>query len=108
MTVAKLTFDDEFNTLSLGNTSVSNWQTGFWYDTTHENNGWWTGAYPTRGSPYVVSNGWLNMTIRTTPAADLKAVGGVAFEAAQLTTYQSFSQLYGYFEMRAQFPARPA
>src|ERR1700712_4251897 len=104
MTIAKLTFDDEFNTLSIGNTSASNWQSGFWYDQTHDNNGYWVGTTPGGWSPYTIVDGVLQMTIRFTPDAEKPTVGGSAFETGGLMTYQSFSQTYGYFEMRAQFP----
>ena len=55
-------------------------------------------------SPFTVSKGIL--TIQASVAAtDGGNPLGLAYNSGVITTYQSFSQLYGYFEVRAQLPA---
>jgi beta-glucanase (GH16 family) len=49
----------------------------------------------------------LSIGIIPTPASVAPFVNDAPFLSGQLTTKPSFSQLYGYFEMRAQLPAAP-
>lgn len=54
-------------------------------------------------SPFSISNGVL--TIQASPASTSGGnPAGLAYNSGAITTYQSFSQLYGYFEIRAQLP----
>lgn len=124
LTGAKLTFDDEFNTFSWnpdGPSSIAK-------DTT--NNGTWTTHYYwgagdrtlwgnseqeyyadastaivqkyANVNPFSVSNGVL--TITATPSPDASLTQGLSYVSGMITTDGTFSQQYGYFEMRAQLP----
>jgi beta-glucanase (GH16 family) len=55
--------------------------------------------------PWTVNNGVL--TLQAAPAsADISsALGGYKYTSGMINTYHSFSQEYGYFEMKAQLPA---
>jgi beta-glucanase (GH16 family) len=107
LTGYKLTFDDEFNDLSASPDGVA---------TTWETKYFWGGRQLSGASdyyldesvggvgqtPYSVANGVLNIHARPT-SPELKAAGvTAAFTTGQIDTHNSFSQTYGYFEMRAQ------
>ena len=51
--------------------------------------------------PFAVRDGILHIT--AAPGASLP--DGLAYTSGMITTHESFSQTYGYFEMRAQLPA---
>ncbi|WP_019904414.1 glycoside hydrolase family 16 protein [Methylobacterium sp. 77] len=55
-------------------------------------------------SPFSVSDGILTIRARPVPRADRHASSGLAYASGMLTTYRSFSFLYGYVEMRARVP----
>jgi len=112
-----LTFDDEFNSLSLWNGAGGTWDTTAQYAT-------WNGSgfsLPSNGEqewyinsnygptisvqPWTVSNGVLTITAAPTSAAISPLIGGYQYTSGSINTSQSFSQTYGYFEMRAQLPA---
>ncbi len=110
------TFDDEFNNgLSLWNGTSGTWQPAYswspngYADSTMSS--WMVNPNygPTSqadADPYSVQNGVLNIAFEPTPAdVSPSNVGGLSFISGQLTTKQSFSQEYGYFEMRAELPA---
>ena len=111
LTGYKLTFDDEFNSFS--SNGPSNYQvtggTGTW-DTTYSygerklNDEVQMYSDSTVGvNPFSVSSGVLN--IHAAPSADPSKTMGQTYTSGAITTYHSFSQQYGYFEMRAQLPA---
>jgi len=54
-------------------------------------------------NPFSVNNGVL--TISATPAAPGSNPYGLPYDSGVISTQDSFSQEYGYFEMRAQLPA---
>jgi beta-glucanase (GH16 family) len=54
--------------------------------------------------PFVVRNGMLEITANPTPPGLAKALGGFRYTSGLITTQPSFSQTYGYFEMRAKLP----
>ncbi|HKR87503.1 MAG TPA: glycoside hydrolase family 16 protein [Phenylobacterium sp.] len=54
--------------------------------------------------PFVVKNGVLDIVARPTPRGLTRALGGFAYTSGLITTQPSFSQTYGYFEMRARLP----
>jgi beta-glucanase (GH16 family) len=54
--------------------------------------------------PFVVPDGVLDIVARPTPAGLVKALDGYGYTSGLITTQPSFSQTYGYFEMRARLP----
>jgi beta-glucanase (GH16 family) len=113
---AHMTFDDEFNSLSLWNGSSGTWDTTFWYDdnnkgSTLAGNGeqemYINANYAPTASvkPWTVSNGVLTLQAAPASPSISKALGGAKYTSGQINTYHSFSQEYGYFEMKAQLPA---
>ena len=107
----KLTFDDEFNTLSLDNNSSGTWQPSIWWSpngsTDDTISSWSVNPMwgPTSGSdanPFSVDNGVLSIAIKPTPGSVSGSVQNKPFLAGQLTTHRTFAQTYGYFEMRAK------
>ena len=112
---ATMTFDDEFNSLSLWNGSSGTWQPV--YDWSPNGNlgsdstSWlvnpnWGPTSSPEANPYSDNNGVLSINLMPTPGSvSPSAVNNAPFLAGQLETKHSFSQTYGYFEMRAQMPA---
>jgi len=102
-----LTFDDEFNTFSASpNGTGTKWETKYFWGGRQLNG---ASDYYLDGSvgglgetPYSLANGALDIHAQpTTP--ELQAAGVTAsFTTGQIDTHNSFSQEYGYFEMRAQ------
>jgi beta-glucanase (GH16 family) len=108
-----LTFSDEFDTLSL-NSSTSRTETWrpvyYWGDRTLGGNGekelYVDPSWNNLGiSAHRVDNGILSLTASRVPADLLDETGGLPYFSGLITSEQSFSQQYGYFEMRAQLPA---
>jgi len=122
---ATLTFDDEFNSLSLWNGSSGTWSTTPAYEDDRGNgsslpsNGeqeWYINSNygPTSSvHPWTVSNGILTITAQKADpsvVADLGyakygTLGGYQYTSGLLETNHSLNQTYGYFEMRAELPA---
>jgi beta-glucanase (GH16 family) len=107
VTVTGMTFDEEFNTVSISPDSTSNtWQTRFPYAgaqvRTLSGNG--EQEYYSDSSvgvnPFSVSNGV--MTITASPGSNS---AGLPYNSGILSSYGSFSQTYGYFEANMQLPA---
>ena len=112
---ATLTFDDEFNSLSLWNGSTGTWRT------TLNINGQNYQSFPSNGElqwyidnlnpnttsvrPWNVSNGILTITASPADASIEPSINNYNYTSGLLTTENSFSQTYGYFEMRAKLPA---
>jgi beta-glucanase (GH16 family) len=64
------------------------------------------GAHPASAlDPFVVRNGVLDIVAQPAPAALSDALGGFRYTSGLITTQPSFSQTYGYFEMRAKLPS---
>ncbi len=114
----KLTFDDEFNSLSLYNGTSGVWQPAMNYSpngttdtgsmTSWEVNPLWGPTSAADANVYSIGNGVLSMAIKPTPAdVNPASVNNQPFLAGELTTYPSFSQTYGYFEMNADLAAGP-
>ena len=111
---AKLTFADEFNTLNLWDGKSGTWTTGdSWGNEkgfTLAGNGeqeWYINSTyaPTQNiKPWSVSDGVLNLTAQPTDDATKAIIGDHPYTSGQINTFNSFSQQYGYFEMRAQLP----
>ena len=106
---ADLTFDNEFNTFTSSTNGSTGWMTTYPYggesDYTEVNNK--EAEYyssPSLGeNPFSLNNGVL--TISATPAAAGSNPYGLPYDSGLITTYKSFSQLYGYFEVSAELPA---
>lgn len=116
---ATLTFSDDFNTLSLWNSSTGagTWATNFWYadpkgnGSTLSGNGeqqWYINAeYAPTGSvkPWAVDDGVLTITARPADDAIQPLINGYKYTSGEINSFHTFSQQYGYFEMRADLPA---
>jgi beta-glucanase (GH16 family) len=103
-----MTFHDEFDTFDL-----SRWQTKYAWGGRSMNNemeiyvdkGYaGTGTMPLGLNPFLVQNGYLSIRADHAPANIETQLAGKSYTSGLLTSYGSFSQLYGYFEMRAQLP----
>jgi serralysin len=122
-----MTFDGEFNSLSLYNPATGKgiWQTNFSagyqgesgsqaYTSRTQSGGQQeiyvdpgyqgTGVATLGLDPFSISNGILTITAAKAPTADVSALNGYQYTSGLLTTAKSFSQLYGYFEMKAELP----
>ncbi len=106
VTTTSTTFDDEFNALNASPSGAGGWMTQFPYGGTaartetanHEAEYYSDSSVGT--NPFSVSNGTLTIT-----AAPGSNPDGLPFNSGLLNTYNSFSQEYGYFEMRAELPS---
>src|SRR5262245_27992736 len=111
---AKLTFADEFDTLNLWNGSSGTWATNMPYapenGTSLNHNGdqeWFINANygPTDAvNPWTISNGVLSLTAAKADPSIKPYINNYEYTSGLITTSQTFSQTYGYFEMRAQLP----
>ncbi|MDI7860938.1 family 16 glycosylhydrolase [Rhizobiaceae bacterium n13] len=107
-------FFDNFTTLWLNNGTSGVWDARFpWAPenggTLHTNGEeqWYVNPAhaPTASlNPFSVKNGVLTITAKPTPEDMKGAVGGYDYTSGVLTTHSSFSQTYGYFEIRADMP----
>ena len=114
MSKLSLSFSDDFNKLSLWNGTSGTWESNYWWGgaggNSLEGNGedqWYidTDYGPTKGvNPFSVSNGVLSITAAPASAATQAEINGYDFTSGMLTSYETFSQTYGYFEIRADMP----
>jgi beta-glucanase (GH16 family) len=112
---AVLTFKDEFDTLSLRSAGSGTWTTNYWWGaangSTLTNNGeqeWYINHLyaPTASvKPWTVNNGVLTLTGAPADASIQPHINNYKYTSGMITSYESFTQQYGYFEMRAQLPA---
>lgn len=112
---ANLTFSDEFNTFNYWNGRSGAWDTGYpWTDvnggtnTGNAEEQWYVNANyaPTASlGTYSAQGGIMNIRAAPTPAAMQSDVNGYAYTSGMITSFHSFSQTYGYFEMKAKLPA---
>lgn len=108
------TFSDNFNSLSLHNGSTGTWDAKFpWAPakgSSMPTNGelqWYINPLYTptaSANPFSVNNGVLTITAKQTPAALESLVEGYDYTSGLLNTHSTFSQTYGYFEIRADMP----
>jgi beta-glucanase (GH16 family) len=111
---AKLTFADEFDTLSLWNGSSGTWATnmpwGAENGSTLDNNGdkeWFINSnYAPTASvrPWTVSSGVLSLTTDRADPSIRPYINNYEYTSGLINSYYTFSQQYGYFEIRAQLP----
>jgi beta-glucanase (GH16 family) len=114
--IGKMTFGDEFNTLSLWNGASGAWSTTFWYQDTNGAGGsigsngeqeWYINSnYAATASvqPWTVNNGVLTITAAPAAASIQPLINGYQYTSGEINTVHSFAQTYGYFEMRAELP----
>jgi len=112
---ATLTFSDEFNTLSLWNGTSGTWNTNYWWGqpngSTLPGNGeqeWYiNNLYAPTSSvkPWTVSNGVMTLTAAPASTSIQPYINNYQYTSGMIQTYESFTQQYGYFEIRAQLPA---
>jgi beta-glucanase (GH16 family) len=117
---AQLTFDDEFNSLSLysSTTGKGTWDTTYFYNdgtsskgSTLSSNGeqeWYINSdYAATSSvkPWSANGGVLTLQAAPASSAISSQINGYQYTSGMLNTYHSFSQTYGFFEMRAQLPS---
>jgi serralysin len=116
----KLTFADEFNSLSLYNGTSGSWSTSYGYGgamaksnrtlndeaQVYTDANWrGTDGKMTPINPFSISNGILNITETKLTAAQSASNWGLQYSSGLLTTKSTFSQLYGYFEVNTKLPA---
>jgi serralysin len=123
---ATLTFDDEFNNLNLWNGSTGTWSTTTAYVDPHGNGSsipgnaeqeWYINSNygPTASvHPWTVNNGILTLTAQKVDPSiapylgynqpGLPAMGSYQYTSGLIETNHSFTQTYGYFEMKAELP----
>ena len=111
------TFDDDFNSLSLWNGTSGVWDTAAPYVPLNGNgyslptNGeqeWYINANyaPTATiRPWTISDGILALSAALAAPSIQPLIDGYQYTSGAINTSQSFSQTYGYFEMRAELPA---
>lgn len=121
-----LTFSDDFNSLSLahlGQAGTGTWSTEYGFQAYGSKASHWIGPYtgeqqiyvdPTYAgngttalgiNPFSLQDGVLNITAAVTPTEAAAALYDLPYTSGLLTTKTSFSQTYGYFEMRAELPS---
>jgi beta-glucanase (GH16 family)/Ca2+-binding RTX toxin-like protein len=120
--LGKLTFDDEFNSLSIYDPSH---MTGTWnvdyggnlkdqsaYSLLSNNeqevythDGFeGLGTHNLHLNPFSISNGALSITAQKIASQDTSAAFGHSWSSGMINTMGSFEQQYGYFEARIQVP----
>ncbi|WP_265519204.1 family 16 glycosylhydrolase [Nitratireductor luteus] len=110
----RLTFSDEFDTLDLWNGESGTWDTNFWWgrnngSTLYKNDELQWYVQPDYGptspvNPFSVDNGVVTITAERAPEDIRPYIEDYEYTSGLLTTYESFAQKYGYFEMRADMP----
>jgi beta-glucanase (GH16 family) len=109
-TAGRITFEDKFAVLD-----ISRYDTAYAWGARWLNDGEqqvyvdpsYTGSAksPLGLNPFSISGGQLKIQAAI-PSADVAlALQGQKYTSGILTTYHSFMQLYGYFELEAKFPA---
>jgi beta-glucanase (GH16 family) len=113
-----MTFDDEFNTLSLWNGSSGTWDTTYlgeplgingFSSTANGEQEWYVNSNyaPTSSvTPWSVdSSGVLHIQAAPASSAISSLIDGYQYTSGRLSTWTSFSQTYGLFEARMKLPA---
>ena len=106
------TFSDDFNSLSLHQGTQGTWDAKYWWapDKGSSMTGelqWYVNPLygPTASAnPFSVSNGVLTISAKPTPDSLKSLLEGHDYTSGILNTHSTFSQTYGYFEMRAEMP----
>lgn len=109
----KMTFSEDFEAFSTWTGASGVWDTSRYYApngvTGYEGELQWyvnpNYAPTASANPYKLSGGVLDITAKPATPDVLPSIEGQTYTSGMITTYHSFSQVYGYFEMRAQLPA---
>lgn len=115
------TFNDDFNTLSAGQDPSLTWRTSYaWsgassYGLAGEQEVYvdpsFSGLPSTQAStslglnPFSIQDGHLVITAQPLPASATPYTGSAIFSSGMISTQNSFTQTYGYFEMTATLPS---
>src|SRR5215831_4370189 len=111
---ATLTFDDEFNSLSWWNGTSGTWTPEYhWISapnggSLNDEQEWYinpTYAPTSSVKPWTVNNGVLSLTAAPADPSIQQYINNYQYTSGMITSQHSFSQLYGYFEIRAELPA---
>ena len=104
-----MTFDDEFNSFSNSpDGSTTTWATSYPYGgeaartLTGNNEAEFYSDSSVGENPFSLNNGVLS--IKASPAASGSNPYGLPYDSGAITTYGSFSQTYGLFEVSAKLP----
>ncbi len=114
-----LAFADEFDTLSLRRNGAGTWSTSFGYGGIDEytlpanselqlyvdENFTGSGDEPMGFQPFEVRDGMVDIIGNRVTEEQSRRMWSFGYTSGLLTTRESFSQQYGYFEMRARLPA---
>jgi serralysin len=112
-------FGDEFNSLSFSNGTSGTWsplypRSGLAAHSTvdHDSIQYFTFAgdidafgNPVTVNPHSVSDGVLSLTMDRVALEDQSRFQQYAYSSGMINSFGSFSQTYGYFEIRAKLPA---
>ncbi|OOG61801.1 1,3-1,4-beta-glycanase [Sinorhizobium sp. A49] len=108
------TFSDDFDALQLTTGTGGVWDAKYWWapekGATLAGNGelqWYINPtyQPTASAnPFSVEDGVLTITAERATGSIQSEIDGYEYTSGMLTTYSSFAQTYGYFEMRADMP----
>jgi beta-glucanase (GH16 family) len=109
----RLVFDDEFNSLNLRTADNPNgiWDTTYaWGDRTLSGNNeqefYIDPSYKNLGiSPFSIQNGVLDISAQPASASLKPQINNLDYTSGMISSAHTFSETYGYFEMRAQLPA---
>jgi len=115
------TFNDDFNALSAGQDPSLTWRTSYaWsgaagYGLAGEQEVYvdpsFSGLPATQAStslglnPFSIQNGHLVITAQPLPTSATPYTGSAIFSSGMISTQNSFTQTYGYFEMTATLPS---
>ncbi|WGR78361.1 MULTISPECIES: Ig-like domain-containing protein [unclassified Bradyrhizobium] len=115
------TFNDDFNALSAGQDPSLTWRTSYaWsvassYGLAGEQEVYvdpsFSGLPATQSStalglnPFSIQDGHLVITAQPLPASATPYTGSAIFSSGMISTQNSFTQTYGYFEMTATLPS---
>ena len=112
LTGRRVTFDDEFTTFTSSADGSAGWMTTYPYDginartLTRNNEAEYYSDASVGVNPFSNSNGVLDITAApATQGTTTPAGSGLTYTSGLITTFGSFSQLYGYFEVKAELPA---
>jgi len=86
-----LTFHDEFDGSEL---DTSKWMDRYWHGRTHSNN----------EQQYYAEDGYEVAEGRLRFIAERREMGGMPYTSGMVTSFERFSQRFGWFEIRARFP----